>query len=120
MIRRLLPTLLVMFALQACWGAISAYCTHETGRAAQHLGHHQHSQFDDSGSLAEKDQPAPSKKTAHHSHCSSCAHAALASGNTDESVMYLVQSLTSPLDIKVAFSSRALSPPERPQWMRTA
>ncbi len=28
--------------LQLSWAAVSAYCEHETGAAAQHVGHHDH------------------------------------------------------------------------------
>ncbi len=34
--------LLFVLPLQMSWAAASAYCLHEEGKAAQHLGHHSH------------------------------------------------------------------------------
>jgi hypothetical protein len=41
--RRWLAILVLVFMpLQLGWAAVSAYCQHESGAAAQHLGHHEH------------------------------------------------------------------------------
>lgn len=41
--RRLLAILLlVLLPLQFTWAAAAAYCQHETGVVASHLGHHEH------------------------------------------------------------------------------
>lgn len=40
--RLLLIFLLTMLPLQMSWAALTGYCQHEEGRAAQHLGHHEH------------------------------------------------------------------------------
>lgn len=34
--------LLVLMPLQSVWAAAAAYCQHEEGRTAQHVGHHAH------------------------------------------------------------------------------
>ena len=34
--------LLILLPLQFSWAGIAAYCQHETGQAAQHIGHHEH------------------------------------------------------------------------------
>jgi hypothetical protein len=40
--RLLLIFLLAMLPLQMSWAAVTGYCQHEEGKAAQHLGHHEH------------------------------------------------------------------------------
>ena len=40
--RFLLIFLLIMLPLQMSWAAVTGYCQHEEGKAAQHLGHHEH------------------------------------------------------------------------------
>jgi hypothetical protein len=43
MISRLLSiAMFLLLPLQVTWAAISPYCQHEVGLAAQHLGHHEH------------------------------------------------------------------------------
>src|SRR5471032_3210006 len=75
MARRIIYMMLAIVALQFSWSAVTAYCTHETGRAAHHLGHHPHSAVSDEVASVLKDQPSPVKKTSAHAHCSLCAHA---------------------------------------------
>jgi hypothetical protein len=42
-LRRWIAVLLLLIVpLQAAWGAIGAYCSHESGAAARHFGHHAH------------------------------------------------------------------------------
>ncbi len=40
--RLLLILLLTVLPLQMSWAAVSNYCQHENGNAAQHFGHHEH------------------------------------------------------------------------------
>lgn len=40
--RLLLILMLLIMPFQASWGAASVYCSHESGAAAQHFGHHSH------------------------------------------------------------------------------
>lgn len=40
--RLLLIFLLTMLPLQISWAAVTGYCQHEEGKAAQHFGHHEH------------------------------------------------------------------------------
>jgi hypothetical protein len=105
MTRRILSCLLLMLAFQFTWSAISAYCMHESGVAAQHLGHHQHKPESGDQPAYEKlaaadDGKQPSTKKTAHSHCSSCVHAVLAPAVGSD----------------VKFNSIIQIPPERPQW----
>ena len=42
MIKRLIVFLLLVVPLQLAWGAVSAYCEHETEATTDHFGHHVH------------------------------------------------------------------------------
>jgi hypothetical protein len=66
MVRRLVYIIAAIIALQFSWTAVSAYCTHETGKAAQHFGHHQHVEDGDEVPFASKDAPSVVKKFAVH------------------------------------------------------
>lgn len=116
MTRRFLICMLMMLAFQFTWSAISAYCMHETGRAAQHLGHHQHkTDVHEQLAAADDGKPASTKKIAQHSHCSSCAHAVLAPAAV-QTAAYLMMEHAAPVSITVSFASVTQVPPERPQW----
>lgn len=124
MARKFLFFMLTIVALQFSWMAISVYCGHESGRAAQHFGHHQHTgHADDVGDAADtaKD-PSPSlaKKLAPHTDCSSCSHAPLAPATLDTALAHASlagQQLAMPLTDP---SSAYTPPPERPQWRAAA
>ncbi|OIJ43378.1 MULTISPECIES: hypothetical protein [Massilia] len=121
MTRRILSCLLLMLAFQFTWSAISAYCMHETGAAAKHLGHHQHKQDDHEGQAAERlaavddGKTASGKKTAAHTHCASCVHAVLAPAAVAPAP-YLMLARLAPATTEVRFASVVQLPPERPQW----
>lgn len=65
--------LLFVLPLQMSWAAASAYCLHEEGKAAQHLGHHSHQH---KASADDEPQPDAGKdlktKTKAHSDCNVC------------------------------------------------
>lgn len=120
MTRRIVTCLLLMLAFQFTWSAISAYCMHESGVAAQHLGHHQHK---DSGhaspgdaQLADAgDSQQATKKKAAHSHCASCVHAVLAPAAMAPAT-FLMLAESAPVVTDIVFDSVIQLPPERPQW----
>lgn len=115
MVRRLVYIIATIIALQFSWTAVAAYCMHETGRAAQHFGHHQHVEDGDEFPVAAKDAPSMVKKFATHAHCASCHHATLAI-DTWHAPMYLQWASVPPRTDVVPLSSIYISPPERPQW----
>jgi hypothetical protein len=115
MVRRLVYIIAAIIALQFSWTAVSAYCTHETGKAAQHFGHHQHVEDGDEVPFASKDAPSVVKKFAVHAHCASCHHATVAIG-TWQAPLYLHWTSAAPTGDVVPLTSIYTSPPERPQW----
>lgn len=119
MTRRIVSCLLLMLAFQFTWSAISAYCMHESGVAAQHLGHHQHKpdahlEADTQLANADDGQQGATKKAA-HSHCASCVHAVLAPAAMAPATFLMLADAV-PFVSDIAFDSVIQLPPERPQW----
>lgn len=116
--RRLILFVLTIFALQLSWTAVAAYCSHETGRAAQHFGHHSSENNAHQLASAEKDKPSGSvKKATVHSHCSSCAHATLALDGLPTAVVFVaLDGVVLPV-ASDRYSSSDPHRPERPQWI---
>lgn len=119
MARRTLIMLITLLALQFSWSAVSAYCMHETGTAAQHFGHHADGGGADDVVSPLKDKPADAKKTSAHSHCWSCAHGTL-SVNSFEGMSHPQIAEVAPVSTEVYLSSCYTARPERPQWGASA
>jgi hypothetical protein len=66
--------LITLLALQFSWSVVAVYCTHETGKAANHWGHHPDTNPSDNVASILKEKPTDAKKSSAHSHCASCAH----------------------------------------------
>jgi hypothetical protein len=118
MTRRLVQVLLLMFALQFSWSAVSAYCIQETGLVAQHSGHHQHQADRGDGVVSiEPGNATGSKKVVSaHSHCSSCNQAISTPAALEQAMPVRVANRVFPVANDAAFTSLSLSRPERPQW----
>lgn len=115
--RRFLLLVLTIFALQLSWTAVAAYCEHESGRAAQHFGHHSSDADLHQASAYAKDPPSGSvKKSTLHSHCASCAHATLALDALPSVVSVLTAASVAPQASTLSYSSSYSARPERPQW----
>lgn len=73
--------LLIWFPLQISWAAVSSYCQHEKGAAAQHFGHHDHVHH--APSVDDKSGSDPKGKDGHFQNgsvdndCASCHLAAM-------------------------------------------
>lgn len=117
MTRRILLILCAVITFQLSWNVITSYCMHETGKAADHLGHHQHNTSNDELSLVAKDGRHLAKKvTVHDAHCGGYVHLALSMPDYFDTppVVDCGESVVSgPV---AALASIFLSPPERPQW----
>jgi hypothetical protein len=114
MLKRFLYMLVVAVTLQLSWGVATAYCMHETGKASNHFGHHQHKHQAADG--ADEANKSPAKKASPHPDCATCAHSSL--GVLSSSVKFVAPAMA-------AHASQAppsvqpapyLGQPERPQW----
>ncbi|WP_296945790.1 hypothetical protein [uncultured Massilia sp.] len=120
MVRRLahrcLHVLMLVMAFQLSWNVVTAYCMHESGRAANHLGHHRHAA--DADELAHAaDAPDPAKPSAVHDvHCVSCAHIALAAPDLAALPFGPGAGAAAPAGAPALPASVFAPPPERPQW----
>lgn len=119
--RRLVYLMLTLIALQLSWVAIGAYCTHETGAAARHFGHHAHIESADELAAGDADQPSSlAKKAAPHPHCGTCAHGALSPIELPALVLHLSTAGAPAVGEIPDPDSSIPSPPERPQWRAAA
>ncbi|MES2299395.1 MAG: cation efflux protein, CzcI family [Pseudomonadota bacterium] len=109
--RLFLIFLITMLPLQMSWAVASSYCEHENGKAAQHLGHHEH-KHQASGDK----QPSKSKLGMVDADCGYCHHCCaniIATPHTSLPVPFAAT--------QVAFEPhRYISPisdaPSRPNW----
>lgn len=117
MARYFIYILLAVMTFQINWSVAADYCTHESGRAANHFGHHEHNPSKDELSLLGKQKSKPAKGLAiHDAHCTAHLHLNLAvpdlieaSHPVDNVGNAIATTLVSPASV-------FLSPPERPQW----
>ncbi len=119
MTRRTILMLITLLALQFSWSVVSVYCTHETGRAANHFGHHPDANSADDVASLLKEKPSDAKKSSVHSHCSSCAHGTL-SIDSFEGISHPQVAEVAPVSTNIIPSSYYIAPPERPQWVVAA
>jgi hypothetical protein len=105
--------LLALLPLQLSWAAVSVYCQHETGAAAQHFGHHEHQHHADDDS---KDNNGSKTLGAVDSDCPVC-HAGCATALYESPampVMYSASDMHS--GPQLLLSTLPPSLPERPNW----
>lgn len=112
--RFLIICLLLVLPFQVTWAAVASYCTHETGAAAKHFGHHEHEHH------AQKSEPAKDgAKLAIDKDCMVCHLGA--AGMITVSLADAATSLqTGERVIGDARFFKALPSdrPERPKWVR--
>jgi hypothetical protein len=116
--RRWLPILLLaLLPLQLSWAAVSVYCQHETGAAAQHFGHHEHQHHAEEKSTDDTDAKILSTVDAD---CPVC-HAGCATALHTGTPVPVMHSATGMQDIALALlSSPPPTLPERPNWAHLA
>jgi hypothetical protein len=120
--------LLVLLPLQFSWAAVAAYCGHESGTAAPHVGHHEHAldkhhehtheqwhgdsaRADPAGAQAEQDPAAGFDYGCGHCH-GSCASMPTSAGK-----MAPIALASHPMTpVEGVLRTLPQSPPERPQW----
>lgn len=104
---------MVLIPFQLGWAAVSAYCQHESGAAADHLGHHEHRHVGD-------DRDFGSDAGAAHVDCGFC-HAAGAAALTSSAHSPVLDSPPTELaPSRVRIPAPHPTEPERPKWPRAA
>lgn len=108
--------LLLIVPLQLSWGAVSGYCLHEDGNAPRHFGHHVHQHADAAGKSSDAKALGGVD-----SDCAGC-HLNGAIALLTSVIEQTIAGVTSDVDStpSVLPASRAVQPPERPQWSRLA
>lgn len=116
--RRFVFLVLTILTLQLSWAVAAAYCGHESGRAAEHFGHH--SSDRDAHKVAfegKEDSSKTGEKATVHSHCSSCAHTSLSFPAFPVALAALAPARIAPPPTALHFSSSYSARPERPRWI---
>jgi hypothetical protein len=119
--RWLLVLLLVLLPLQFSWAAVAIYCGHETGVAADHVGHHNHAPHDHGGKAAGPGGEGKTDGSSTNASSFDCGHC-----HSYSVSMVHVPSLIEPLPLDGAPSGRGdtswaehvPAQPERPKWDR--
>ena len=112
--------MLTLLPLQFSWAAVAAYCGHENGQRAQHLGHHEHQHADQakvSKDSTPADQSAPSGFDFDCGHCHGTCAGMPAPADGLAPNAQVSHPVTS---IEGTLRTLAQSPPERPQWLPLA
>jgi Protein of unknown function (DUF2946) len=112
--------MLALLPLQFSWAAVAAYCGHETGQHAEHLGHHEHRHTGQSHAdqdRAATDQNAPAGFDFDCGHC----HGTFASMSAPVGDLSPLALASHPATlVESTLRTLAQSPPERPQWLPLA
>lgn len=111
--RLLLIFLLALFPLQASWAAVAAYCQHEEGAAAQHLGHHEHVH---QASSADKRAPSGPSTVGLDLDCAACHASHVQPLLTDEISLPSLLAPSPALSRSLPYLSIAAGVPEKPNW----
>ncbi|WP_317205867.1 DUF2946 family protein [Janthinobacterium sp.] len=107
--------LLLVMPLQMSWAAASAYCQHEEGRAARHLGHHGHEH------KAKAEQPASKKDGgAPHSDCNFCHGIGQASFPAGAALAVFSPASGPIAGAPFFYASHIPDGPKRPDWRSVA
>ena len=115
MVKRFLLMLALAFVLQVSWGAASAYCMHETGKASEHFGHHQH-RHHGSNAAGDVDNTSFPKKAAAHADCASCSHSSLIAFSLSAQCVQPSLSNHALSTPRPGQPTPYLGLPERPRW----
>lgn len=112
--------LLVLLPLQFSWAAVANYCGHETGAAADHLGHHDHASHDHGREVAgpgdqdNTDSPSSSESSFDCGHCHGHCVGMI---DAVSSLEPQVPGSSPPRLGDSTLAEHAPAQPERPQWV---
>jgi hypothetical protein len=111
--------LLVVLPTQMSWAAVAAYCAHESGAAADHVGHHDHAAHAhassplDAPDASSNDVDTASGADADCGHC----HGQITGMLWSEENPALKRPPSAPgAAVEFPCAAHAAAQPERPQW----
>lgn len=111
--------LLLVVPLQLAWGAVSAYCEHETESITDHFGHHVHKHEQESSTITI--EPSDDTKTGNFDMDCSFCHAACAAALCGGMVAVNFSGSNFALTPAPPFQlTQFFSKPERPKWLGLA
>lgn len=112
--RLLLIFLLTLLPLQMSWSAVAGYCQHENGKAAQHLGHHEHKHQPQA-----KDTPQIKSLFTVDADCGVCQLSCVGIPAMPADALPIHFQQTVPAFVAIDFlASIRPERPERPKWVR--
>ncbi|HAT29387.1 MAG TPA: hypothetical protein DCW29_00620 [Janthinobacterium sp.] len=106
--------LLLILPLQMSWAAASAYCQHEEGKAAQHLGHHGHRHTD------KVEKPSSKQGGQSHADCCFCHAAGQASLPAVNAALPVRAASAAVAPLPFFYASHIADGPSRPDWLPVA
>ena len=110
--------MLALLPLQFSWAAVAAYCGHESGQQAQHLGHHEHQHAGQAG--PGQDSGPADAQAGFDFDCGHC-HGTCASMPAPAVNLAPITLVSHPVtSVEGTLRTLAQSPPERPQWLPLA
>lgn len=111
-----LLVLLVLLPLHSSWAVAASYCQHESGKSAQHFGHHTHQHQAPADGSNDAGKP-PFKLD---SDCSVCHLGCTAATVSVSSASVIAPELLVFADPPDTLPSIFLEGPERPKWVPVA
>lgn len=104
---------LLLMSVQMSWAAVSSYCQHESGAAAQHFGHHEHEHD------ASRDTSKVPSQFVIDDDCASCQLGSLGILPQPVGTLRFDVGLIDTTRFTSSYLPSARSDrPERPKWMR--
>lgn len=114
--RRWFAILFLLFLpIQLSWAAVSAYCEHEAGAAADHLGHHEHKHQSE---VNDESWPKGDGVDVDCSFCHAASCTALPSGTGLPTLDLAIATIRG--GAQVWLLAGHFSEPERPKWRQPA
>jgi len=109
---------MLLLPLQTVWSALGSYCQHETGAAANHVGHHSHVHKPLTTSDLSSEAPGQSGDT--HPDCDSCHSGSVPPVAWDAAAMPRLDNALRHTTWPPNYSAVPADRVERPQWRALA
>ena len=115
--------LLVLLPTQMTWAVVAGYCAHESGAAADHVGHHDHASHGHAPLPLDVSDPPDAGNDARAGVSHDCGHChgqyASMLATIEPLQLERFPSASAPVSDERC-AATAAAPPERPKWARLA